>query len=68
MVARMVKRKEGQMTIKEIRALTGLSQARFADKYGIPKRTIEAWESGDRTPPAYVLTLLKRAVEQDFKK
>lgn len=56
------------MTIKEIRALTGLSQARFADKYGIPKRTIEAWESGDRTPPAYVLTLLKRAVEQDFKK
>ena len=54
------------MTIKEIRALTGLSQARFGEFYGIPKRTIEEWETGRRKPPEYVLRLLERAVREDF--
>lgn len=47
------------MTIKDIRALTGLSQAAFAEKYHIPKRTYESWEMGQRTPPEYVVELLE---------
>ena len=53
------------MTIKEIRAMTGLSQARFAEKYGIPKRTIESWEAGDRNPPPYVIKLLDRVIRYE---
>ena len=52
--------------IKAIRQQTGLSQARFADLYGLPKRTLENWESGQRIPPPYVLALLERAVKEDF--
>ena len=55
------------MTIKEIRQQTGLSQVRFAEHYGIPRRTLEAWESGNREPAEYLLTLLQRAVGEDFK-
>lgn len=56
------------MTIKEMRKLLGLSQAAFADKYKIPKRTIEDWESNRRTPPDYVLALLERCVLMDKEK
>ena len=56
------------MTVKEIRTLTGLSQARFAEKYGIPKRTLEKWEQGETTPPAYLVKLLERAVKEDYSK
>lgn len=48
--------------IKSIRAEAGLTQAAFASRYGIPKRTIEAWEMGQRTPPPYVLRLLETVV------
>lgn len=54
--------------VKRIRALSGLSQAKFASFYGIPRRTVEAWEMGDRIPPDYVLSLLERAVREDFPK
>lgn len=56
------------MTIKELRSITGLSQQAFSDKYNIPKRSIENWESGKRTPPEYVINLLERAVKEDIKK
>lgn len=54
-------------TIKEIRALTGLSQVKFSEQYGIPRRTIESWESGERKCPPYVTELLARAVREDFE-
>lgn len=40
--------------LKTARVTTGLSQQAMADQMLIPKRTIEAWETGDRTPPPYV--------------
>ena len=55
------------MTIKEIRALTGLSQAGFSEKYGIPKRTLQDWEQGQRSTPEYVTRLLERVVKEDYK-
>ena len=58
------------MTIREIRDLTGLTQAAFAQKYGIPVRTVENWEmkgGSHREPPDYLVVLLERAVREDFE-
>lgn len=49
--------------IKDIRKMTGLSQAKFAEKYSIPRRTIENWESEKTSPPPYVITLLETVVK-----
>lgn len=59
------------MTIKEIRKLTGLSQADFGRFYNIPVPTIKKWESNPdnqnyRECPAYVNKLLEKAVLIDF--
>lgn len=53
---------------KAIRKASGLTQAAFAEKYGIPKRTIENWECGQRDAPTYVLDLLERVVYEYAKK
>ncbi len=53
------------MNIKELRQITGLTQQAFSDKYGIPKRTIEDWEAERRTPPTYVIELLKFRIEHE---
>lgn len=43
---------------RKIRAISGLTQAEFVREYRIPRRTIEHWDVGERTPPSYVLELL----------
>lgn len=53
------------MNIKEIRSRTNLSAQKFGDKYGIPLRTIQDWERGERKPPEYVVDLLDRVVEAE---
>ena len=52
-------------TIKSIRTATGLSQRKFAEKYGIPRRTLEDWESGAHHCPDYVVRLLARVAFED---
>lgn len=47
------------MTIKELRAASGLSQAKFAKLLEIPTRTIEDWESDRHKPPNYVIKLIE---------
>lgn len=48
------------MTTREICAAAGLTQAAFATRFCIPKRTVEDWCRGTRTPPDYVrLMILK---------
>ena len=42
------------MEIKSIRTAHGLTQQAMSDITGIPKRTIENWEAGSRTPPAWL--------------
>ena len=49
--------------IKAIRQKTGMTQAEFAAEFEIPRRTLENWESGSRTPPPYLIKLLSIAVE-----
>lgn len=50
------------LTIKDIRAHTGLSQAAFATRFCIPRRTVEDWERGARSCPDYLRLLLTQAV------
>lgn len=52
--------------IRAIRAKTNLSQQAFADRFEIPKRSIENWESGSRIPPIYVLLMLQILVEHGW--
>lgn len=56
------------MEIREMRAMLGESQQKFGDRYDIPLRTIQQWESGERKCPVYVAKLLERAVLEDKKK
>ena len=62
----MAKKKPKKLDPKTIRARTGLSQVKFAQHYGIPRRTLEDWEAGVGRPGEYVLALLDRAVREDF--
>lgn len=58
--------------LKEARNNAGLTQQAMADKLEIPKKTIEAWEAGQRNPPPYVERLvikeLERIEEENNKK
>ena len=56
------------MNIKEIREMTGLNQTQFAKKFDIPLRTYQNWEGGRRNPPEYVLAMLQKLVEMEYKK
>ena len=53
------------MTIKEIRALTGLSQQKFGDLLHIPKRTLQDWEQELRVPPAYIVELIEYKLKNE---
>ena len=44
--------------VSKVRAISGMTQAEFVREYRIPRRTIEHWDVGERTPPPYVLELL----------
>ena len=56
------------MNVKNIREMSGLSQAEFSRKYGLPLRTLSHWEKGDREAPGWALLLLDRVVREDCKK
>lgn len=58
-------------TIREARQAAGLSQQGVTDTLGIPKRTLQDWESGKRTPPGWAEALVIEKLEkiaQDNKK
>lgn len=43
---------------RKLRQISGLAQESFVREYRIPRRTVEHWDVGERTPPSYVLELL----------
>lgn len=49
--------------LKEARAAAGMTQQKMADRMLIPKRTIEKWETGERTPPPYVQRFVLNELE-----
>lgn len=48
----------GMTTIKEARQAAGLSQQGVTDALGIPRRTLQDWEAGKRTPPGWAEALV----------
>ena len=51
------------MEIKELRMCTGLSQNKFVNMFEIPVATLKDWEQGRRTPPSYVVNMIKTILE-----
>lgn len=51
------------MTVKELRTQLGFSQSKFAAMFNIPVSTLKDWEQERRTPPPYVLEMIKTILE-----
>ena len=45
-------------TIRDARKAAGLSQQGVTDALGIPRRTLQDWEAGKRTPPEWAEALV----------
>ena len=44
--------------IIKMRKKTGLSQSKYAAKFGIPVRTLQQWEQGISAPPEYLIRMM----------
>lgn len=52
--------------IDRVKALRGgMTQQEFSKAYGVPARTLQSWEIGDRVPPTYVLDLLEFRIKHE---
>ena len=49
--------------LKQARKAAGLSQQGMADRTLIPRRTLQDWEQGLRTPPPYVQRFVLNELE-----
>lgn len=47
------------MTVKELRAMTGMSQRAFGKYFDIPFRTVQDWEAGKSECKKYIVALLE---------
>lgn len=54
------------MNIREMRTRLGDTQSEFAARYNIPFRTVQNWETGKRTPPEYIISLLEQRIKADL--
>ena len=54
------------MNIKETRIKHGLTQKQMSGLTGIPERTIQNWEGGQRKCPEYVEKMVLDMLEQKF--
>lgn len=52
------------MKIKELRIRYGLTQKQLSEITGIPERTIQNWEGGQRKCPEYVENMVAGLLEQ----
>lgn len=50
---------------KELRLSTGMGQGEFAKYFGVPLRTAQHWEYGDRKCPDYLIDLMKYKLEKE---
>ena len=56
---------ECQQIIKELRKATGMNRRQFSDYFGIPYRTVQDWELGNRHMPDYLFRLMVYRVEME---
>lgn len=57
---------DSAMNIRDMRKQLGDTQSEFAERYNIPFRTVQNWETGMRKPPEYILELLKARIKEDL--
>ena len=55
---------KNMMTIKEAREFARMTQQDVEDEFGIPRRSLQNWESGNRECPCYVEEWLIEKLEQ----
>lgn len=51
-----------ELTVRELREKTGMSQARFAERFDISVRTLQGWESG-KGPVKGMVSMMARIIE-----
>lgn len=49
----------------ELRTSIGMNRKEFCEYFEIPYRTVQDWETGKRTMPAYLFRLMKYKVEME---
>ena len=50
------------MTMRDLRAASGMTQAEYAEAFCIPRRTVENWDADHSTPPDYVKILIAKSL------
>lgn len=53
------------MTIRELIALSEMSQTQFAKYFGIPLRSVQNWVGGKSQCPQYLLSLLEYKIKKE---
>lgn len=53
------------MDFSKLRKQAGMTQQAMSDYFGIPKRTIENWDTGARKCPEYLLNLMKYKLKNE---
>lgn len=60
-------KEEIRQTVRQMRKEMGMTQVEFGNYYGVPVRTIKAWEKGDCHMPAYTLRLMLYRARMEHK-
>lgn len=53
------------MTFKELRLASGMTRQQFCAYFGIPYRTVQDWELGNRPCLQYVLDLMEYKLRKE---
>lgn len=53
------------MTLKELRHSSGMTRNQFCEYFGIPYRTVQDWELGNRSCPGYLLDLMEYKLKNE---
>jgi DNA-binding transcriptional regulator YiaG len=53
------------MEIKELRQQSGMTRSQFVEYFGIPYRTIQDWELGNRKCPEHLLELMEYKLKHE---
>ena len=56
------------MDIKELRNQVGMKRTKFAEFLGIPARTIQNWENGERSCPDYIERWIAKEVQERIER
>lgn len=55
------------LTLKQLRIPMRISQKEFAEKFGVPYKTYQQWESGRRNPPQYVVGMMFTILQMELQ-